>query len=52
MDSCDSKKDYMSEWNMKWDCKDVNDENWREEKSKCELEFDRQEFDQERIFMR
>ena len=50
MDSCDPKKDYMSEWNMKWDCKDVNDENWHEEKSKCELEFDRQEFDQERFY--
>jgi len=32
MDSCDPKKDYISEWNMKWDCEDDDDENWDQEK--------------------
>ena len=51
MDSCDPKKDYISEWKMKWDCEDDNDESWNDEKGKLGSESDPLEFNRERVTM-
>jgi hypothetical protein len=32
IDSCDPEKVYVSEWKMKWDCEDNNEENWNDER--------------------
>ena len=49
MDSCDPEKDYVSEWKMKPDCEDDNDESWDDEKDELGSPSDLQEFNQNRV---